>query len=67
MRIRQIKRACLSSNVAVYTFDADATSHRVIRDPISVLLGRSSLALESEVIATDPYNRVGRWAQIVRK
>jgi hypothetical protein len=67
MRTYDVKRANRSSNVPVYDFDTDATLERVIRDPMAVLLGRSSLSLQREAASTDPYNRVGRWANSARR
>jgi hypothetical protein len=67
MRTYETKRAYKSFHAPVHSFDTDATWERAIRDPMSVLLGRSSLSVQSEPVATDPYNRVGRWAYGMRK
>ena len=44
----------------VYCFDTDVSIGRVLRDPLAVLLGRSSLSVASEPRGYDPYNRIGR-------
>ncbi len=67
MRTLDTKRACKSFNAPVYSFDTDSTLERVIRDPLSVLLGRSSLSVQIEAGSNDPYNRVGRFAATARK
>ena len=67
MTTRETKRACRSSNAPTYSFDTDSSIERVIRDPLSVLLGRSSLSIQADPIYTDPYNRVGRWARGFRR
>jgi hypothetical protein len=67
MRGLETKRVCKSSNTTVYDFDSDATAERVIRDPMAVLLGRSSLSLQGENGSTDPYNRVGRFVNSVHR
>ncbi len=63
MRHPDCKRTLKSCGTPTYTFDTDATLERVIRDPMTVLLGRSTLSIEREVAHTDPYNRVGRLAR----
>lgn len=60
MRNAANKRSSHSSSTPIYTFDTDESLSRVIRDPMAVLLGRSSLRLQSDAGNTDPYNRVGR-------
>jgi hypothetical protein len=67
MRTLDSKRSYKSSNVPVYDFDTDSTFERVIRDPMAVLLGRSSLSIQREAGSTDPYNRVGRFANTARR
>ena len=67
MRTLEAKRAYKSFNAPVYDFDTDSTLERVIRDPMAVLLGRSSLSLQSEAGSTDPYNRTGNLANRSRK
>jgi hypothetical protein len=54
-----------SSHLPAYTFDSD--SERVIRDPMAVLLGRSSLTTRSEPMGVDPYNCVGHRLTARRK
>ena len=60
MRSTEFKRSLRSSSAPVYTFDTDVSFERVIRDPMAVLLGRSTLTVQREAPNTDPYNRVGR-------
>jgi hypothetical protein len=63
MRNPDFKRTLKSCSTPIYTFDTDASLERVIRDPMAVLLGRSTLSVQREAAHTDPYNRVGRWAR----
>lgn len=67
MRTFDSKRSYKSSNVPVYDFDTDTTLERVIRDPMAVLLGRSSLGIQRETTGSDPYNRIGRFAKSARR
>jgi hypothetical protein len=67
MRTLETKRAYKSFNAPVYEFDTDSTLERVLRDPMAVLLGRSSLSLQGEASGTDPYNRTGRLANRARR
>jgi hypothetical protein len=60
MRTTVHKPSNHSSSNPVYTFDTDESLSRVIRDPMAVLLCRSSLSLQRDTVHTDPYNRVGR-------
>ena len=62
MRQSYIHRKLKSSSAPAYHFDGDTEAERVIRDPMSVLLGRSSLTLQQDGRNTDPYNRIGRLA-----
>jgi len=63
MRSSEFKRSLHLSNTPIYTFDTDESFGRVLRDPMAVLLGRSSLSLQLDSTHTDPYNRVGRFAR----
>ena len=60
MHSHRTKHITRSSSAPVYTFDTDETLARVIRDPMTVLLGRSTLSIANERANTDPYNRHGR-------
>jgi len=62
MRNSEFRRSLHLSNSPIYTFDTDESFSRVLRDPMAVLLGRSSLSLQLTP-HTDPYNRVGRFAR----
>lgn len=61
MQSNRSKHIASSSNAPEYTFDTDESLSRVIRDPMSVLLGRSTLSIANERTHTDPYNRFGRF------
>jgi hypothetical protein len=55
------RKHSLRSAAPVYCYETDLSFDRVIRDPLTVLLGRSTLGLQREATDTDPYNRMGRW------
>jgi hypothetical protein len=61
MRIYDRKRSLRAVAAPVYCYETDLSLDRVIRDPLTVLLGRSTLAVQREATDSDPYNRVGRW------
>lgn len=44
----------------IYCYDTESNADRVIRDPMTVLLGGSALTLQSDAGSTDPYNSASR-------
>ncbi|MBC7983309.1 MAG: hypothetical protein H7Y02_05570 [Candidatus Obscuribacterales bacterium] len=54
-------RPARSVGTPMYCMETDVSFSRVIRDPMTVLLGRSSLSMQPDAGNADPYNRVGRW------
>lgn len=67
MRTAEAKRTTQRATVPVYDFDTDAILERVIRDPLAVLLGRSTLSVQGEVVGADPYNHPGRLFHAARR
>jgi hypothetical protein len=59
--MRHLAKHTLRTAAPVYCFDTDVSIGRALRDPMQVLLGRSSLSVVNEPRGCDPYNRVGRW------
>jgi len=64
--MRNLNKRSVRTGAPIYCYETDMDFERVIRDPMAVLLGRSTLCVQRDAQQTDPYNRVGKWVRGAR-